>query len=212
MCKFPNESNMETQDRYEIKLDDPDNWQRAYVWDTVRKEIIYSATYKELSLDAQSKARGRCQAFLSSLLEYSDDLANSDDHMYMDMASRAARKSKATKRKVGAIAVKDQNVIGMGINGTPTGWYTNEDIDPDTGATCQDSVLHAEENLVAKMARNGISIFGATVYCTTAPCPKCARLLAQAGVARVVYDSAYRDETGLVMLGMLGVEVEKLEG
>lgn len=138
-------------------------------------------------------------------------MANNWDAMYMKMAYCAAHASKAKRRQVGAIAVKDGNIIGIGINGTPSGWITNEDTDPDTGHTC-DTVLHAEENLVAKMARSGTSSVGATVYCTTAPCLKCSRLLAQSGISRVVYYEPYRDESGLVMMSILGIEVEKFDG
>ena len=133
------------------------------------------------------------------------------DDMFMEMARVAGRKSKATKRRVGAIAVKDNNVIGIGINGTPTGWFTNDDIDIDTGSTA-DEVLHAEENLVSKVARSGNSSNGATLYVTTAPCIKCARLIAQSGFSRVVYDEPYKDDAGLVMLSILGLEVMNTEG
>ena len=130
------------------------------------------------------------------------------DEMYMEMARVAAKQSKAVKRKVGAIAVdKNGNTIGVGINGTPTGWFTNEDIDYDTGKTC-DSVLHAEENLISKLARSSQSSDGATLYVTTAPCIKCARLIAQSGFSRVVCDTEYKTDAGIVMLSILGVQVD----
>ena len=130
------------------------------------------------------------------------------DGMFMVMAHAAASQSKATKLKVGAIAVNDGNVIGIGINGTPTGWYTNEDIDQATGNT-KDCVLHAEENLISKLARQGSSSDGATLYCTTAPCVKCSRLLVQSGFVRVVYNSDYKNYEGLQLLEDLGVKVDK---
>jgi dCMP deaminase len=129
------------------------------------------------------------------------------DKMFMEMARVAGRESKATKRRVGALAVKDNNVLGIGINGTPTGWFTNDDVDPDTGKTAVE-VVHAEENLVAKIARSTHNAEGATIYTTTAPCVKCARLIAQSGFKRVVCDSAYKDDAGIVMLSILGVEVD----
>jgi dCMP deaminase len=133
------------------------------------------------------------------------------DDMFMEMARVAGRKSKCTKRRVGALAVKDNNVIGIGINGTPTGWFTNEDIDIDTGKTAEE-VVHAEENLIAKVARGTNSAEGATLYTTTAPCLKCARLIAQSGFSRIVYDEPYKNDAGLVMLSILGLEVMNTEG
>lgn len=131
------------------------------------------------------------------------------DKMFMEMARVVALESKATKRKVGALAVKDSNVIGIGINGTPTGWFTNDDVDIDTGRTA-DEVLHAEENLVSKIARSSQSSNGATLYVTTAPCIKCARLIAQSGFTRVVFDSYYKDDAGLVLLEILGIKCQQI--
>jgi dCMP deaminase len=130
------------------------------------------------------------------------------DGMFMAMAYAAAQQSKATKLKVGAVAVNNGNVIGVGINGTPTGWYTNEDIDPTTGST-SDCVLHAEENLVSKLARSGAGSDGATLFCTTAPCIKCSRLIVQSGFSRVVYSADYKSEEGLELCRRLGLEVHK---
>lgn len=132
------------------------------------------------------------------------------DDMFMNMALLAAHKSKATKRKVGAIAVKDGNVIGIGINGTPTGWYTNEDTDNEN--TTKNCVLHAEENLITKLARGTASSDGATLFCTTAPCAGCSRLILQAGFKRVVYLDPYKNEDGLNMLRQMGLEVIKFKG
>ena len=133
------------------------------------------------------------------------------DGMFMAMAHAAALQSKASKLKVGAVAVNNGNVIGVGINGTPTGWYTNEDIDPATGST-SDCVLHAEENLVSKLAKSGSSSDGATLFCTTAPCVKCSRLIVQSGFIRVVYHSDYKSEEGLELCRRMGLEVHKYKG
>ena len=130
------------------------------------------------------------------------------DGMFMAMAHAAALQSKATKLKVGAVAVNNGNVIGVGINGTPTGWHTNEDIDPATGST-SDCVLHAEENLISKLARSGSSSDGATLFCTTAPCIKCSRLIVQSGFSRVVYDTDYKREEGLELCRRMGLDVLK---
>ena len=129
------------------------------------------------------------------------------DKMYMEMARAAAKQSKAKKRKVGAIAVdKNGNIIGVGINGTPTGWINNEDIDPATGKTAE-FVLHAEENLISKISRSSASSESATLYVTTAPCIKCARLIAQSGFTRVVCGEEYKTNSGINLLSTLNIEV-----
>src|SRR5690606_17847421 len=72
---------------------------------------------------------------------------------------------------------------------------------------CRDSV-HAEANLVAFAAKYGIALRGATVYTTCSPCIDCAKLLINAGIARVVYEESYRDLRGLKLLKSSGVVVQ----
>lgn len=130
------------------------------------------------------------------------------DTMYMRMAFCAAHESHAEKRQVGAIAVKDNNVIGIGINGTPAGWPDNH-CEDENGKTFP-FTLHAETNMVSKMAKSSISSDGFTAYCTTAPCLDCAKSMFQAGVKRVVYYDEYKDQYGNNFLSKLGVEVDQL--
>lgn len=131
------------------------------------------------------------------------------DKLYMDIADLISLKSKSLKRKVGAIAVKDDNIIAMGFNGTPNKWFHNDCEDYDTMETLEE-VIHAEANMVAKIARSNNSSTDCTVYTTTAPCVHCAKLLHQSGVKRVVYKHSYKNDMGLVMLSMLDIEVHKL--
>jgi len=131
------------------------------------------------------------------------------DSMYMDIVKVVGNNSKAKKLKVGAIAVRDGNILGIGINGTPTGWYTNEDMD-ENGRT-HDTVLHAEENLVSKLARQGSASDGATLYCTHAPCVKCSRLIYQSGFSRVVYGEDYRKTEGIELMSKMGIDVSKYQ-
>lgn len=130
--------------------------------------------------------------------------------MYMRMAHVASLESHAEKRQVGAIAVKGGNIIGIGINGTPSGWHTNDDTD-SSGKTTE-VVLHAEENLISKLAKGTQSAEGSTLYSTTEPCIKCARLIAQSGFDRVVFADPYKNNHGTVMLELLGIEVDTTHG
>ena len=63
-----------------------------------------------------------------------------------------------------------------------------------------DEVLHAEENAIAKLAEFGHSSFGATLYCTCAPCLRCARQIIACKITRVVYSEIYRNDLGLRLL------------
>jgi len=128
------------------------------------------------------------------------------DKMFMQMALAAAEQSQADNLKVGAVAVKDGNVIGIGINGTPVGWYTNK-CEDENGNTKQE-VYHAEANMVAKIARSTNSSVDATCYVTHSPCIDCAKLLVQTGFVRVVFERSYKRIDGIRFLENIGVKCE----
>ena len=110
------------------------------------------------------------------------------DQMYMDIAHRVAEMSFDVDTKVGAIIVKDGNIISMGWNGTPAG-FANECKHPSTGATLP-YVIHAEANAICKLSRDGGNGLGSTLYCTLAPCMECTKLILQSGISEVVIASA----------------------
>ena len=73
------------------------------------------------------------------------------------------------------------------------------------------TVTHAEAALVATAARRGLPTEGATLYVTDFPCPPCAKLLAGAGVARVLFRTGYAMLDGEDVLAAAGVEVQQVE-
>ena len=54
--------------------------------------------------------------------------------------------------------------------------------------------IHAEQNAIIQAAKIGVSIAGATLYCTNQPCSICAKMIVNAGIVRVVYQYDYPDE------------------
>lgn len=128
------------------------------------------------------------------------------DRSYLEMARIWAGNSYCTRRKVGALIVKDRMIISDGYNGTPSGF---ENVCEDENGVTKPYVLHAEANAITKVARSGNSSLGATLYVTASPCIECAKLIIQAGISRVVYSEDYRSSDGLDLLRRAGVEVEK---
>ena len=122
---------------------------------------------------------------------------------YMDIAERFAEVSECQRLKVGAIIVKNGSILAHGWNGTPSGFRTNV-CELEDGTTSP-FVLHAEQNVLVKMAKSTESIEGAELFCTHSPCPECSKLLAQSGVKKVYYKHAYRITEGLDVLDQLGV-------
>ncbi len=125
------------------------------------------------------------------------------DARYLRMAFIWAENSYCTRRKVGAILVRDNMIISDGYNGTPSGFENRcEDAHGDTFPY----VLHAEANAITKVARSSNSSDGSTLYVTTSPCMECSKLIVQAGIRRVVYSELYRITDGIDLLRKAGIE------
>lgn len=150
------------------------------------------------------------------------------DEAYMQMAEIWAKRSKANRKQVGALIVKDRQIISDGYNGMPAGdeddvceywdypdWYDGRDGiggPPDKVLKTKSEVLHAESNALAKIAENGgVGAQGATLYVTMSPCKECAKLIKQAKIKRVVYREHYRETGGIDFLTKRGVKVEQLK-
>ncbi len=130
------------------------------------------------------------------------------DRRYIRMAKIWAENSYCKRRQVGALLVKNKTIISDGYNGTPTGF---ENICEDETGHTYPYVLHAEANAITKIARSGNNSEGATLYVTTSPCIECAKLIIQAGIARVVYSENYRLADGLELLKAAGITVDFVE-
>lgn len=130
-----------------------------------------------------------------------------EDSDYIAICKIIANKSHAIRNKVGALIVKDGNIISFGYNGTP------RDLDNicerSTGETLPE-VLHAESNAILKCATSNTSSDGATLYTLLAPCFECAKLIIQAKIVRVVYLEKYRNPEGLYLLRKAKIRTTKI--
>ncbi len=132
---------------------------------------------------------------------------------YLAIAQEISNLSRANRAKVGAIIVKDKQIISEGYNGTPTGFDNSCEYYDFLGHYyTKPEVLHAESNAITKLARSTQSSLGATLYCTLSPCFDCAKLIIQAGINRVVYKEDYKlEENGVSLLKTAGLEVVKVK-
>jgi dCMP deaminase len=142
----------------------------------------------------------------------------------MEVAKTFANLSSAKRLQVGAIVVKDDRIISIGYNGTPTGWDNccEECCDGGgpvgagcyhdhcTGPKTKPEVIHAESNAISKLARSSESGEGAAMFITHAPCMDCAKLIYQSGISKVYYSTDYRSSDGLDFLQKSGVEIIKV--
>ena len=152
------------------------------------------------------------------------------------MAEPVADQSTCCRLQVGAVLVKDNRVISMGFNGTPTGQRHCEEnfrtvyeahyrdkfptyMDFVASRTFYDlhgkwsieNELHAEQNAISFAAKNGIATLGASVYVTWSPCVHCAKIIVSAGIKKVFYKKQYdRSQEGIYFLSRNGIECRQL--
>ncbi len=130
------------------------------------------------------------------------------DKAYLRIAQEWGKLSYCERRQVGAIIVKDRMIISDGYNGTPSGF---ENFCEDDEGYTKWYVLHAEANAILKVAASTQSCKGATLYITMSPCKECSKLIHQAGIVKVVYHEAYKDDSGLKFLKKAGIELKLIE-
>lgn len=129
------------------------------------------------------------------------------DKAYLKMALEWGKLSHCKRKQVGALIVKDRMIISDGFNGTPTGF---ENCCEDENGATKWEVLHAEANAILKVASSTQSAKNATLYVTLSPCTQCSKLIHQAGIKRVVYANAYKDDAGVKFLEKAGIEIINL--
>ena len=130
------------------------------------------------------------------------------DQAYLRMAKEWSKLSHCTRKKVGAIIVKNGMVISDGYNGTPSG-FDNCCEDKDGNTLWY--VFHAEANAISKVARSTNNAQDATLYLTLSPCKDCSKMILQVGIKRVVYAEHYKDGSGIALLKEAGISVEQIE-
>ena len=134
------------------------------------------------------------------------------DKYYIKVAKLCSKNSYAIKLQVGAIIVKDGQIMSDGFNGTPCGFENKCEVKSMDGSLHTLSyVLHAESNAILKCAKYGRATNGSTLYITHSPCIECAKLIIQAGIIRVVYLEEYKTLDGIELLKRIGIKVEKFE-
>ena len=124
------------------------------------------------------------------------------------------------ERKIGAVIVKNKRILTTGYNGAPAGIKTcmerGECMRRKLGIASGTHhelcyAIHAEQNAIIQAAKLGVSIDGATLYCTHQPCVICAKIIINSGITRVVYEQGYPDELAVQMLQEGGVELIKYD-
>ncbi len=121
------------------------------------------------------------------------------DEYFMGIAHLLASRANCIRRKVAAVVVRNQRIISTGYNGTPRGVKNCFDggcprclSGASSGENAGDCICnHAEENAIVQAAYHGVSVRKGTLYCTLGPCLACTRMIINADIREVVYESRY---------------------
>lgn len=130
------------------------------------------------------------------------------DLRFMKLADDVAKWSKDRSTGVGAVIVNDKDIISMGYNGFPRG--CNDDIEERHQRPLKYQwTAHAEENAIVNAARKGIKTMGTTMYLNWFPCDRCAGMIVNAGIKRIVCNKE-PDFTNTVFGESFKIAVQKL--
>lgn len=137
------------------------------------------------------------------------------DTYFLLIAKVVASRSTCLRRHVGAVLVKDKQILSTGYNGAPknvphcevTGCLREKLRIPsgERHEMCRGS--HAEINAIAQAAATGVATNGCWIYCTHEPCIYCTKALINAGCTRVVFLHSYPDELARGIMRDSGVEI-----
>ncbi|OIP32746.1 MAG: deaminase [Deltaproteobacteria bacterium CG2_30_63_29] len=134
------------------------------------------------------------------------------DEYFLQMSFHASTRATCDRLHVGCVLVREKDVLATGYNGSISGLPHCDDVGHDMDEGHCVATVHAEMNALCMAARNGHSSRGATAYVTHLPCWLCFKLLAQAGIARVVYGISYRPNPRVASAAAVrGIELVHLE-
>jgi len=141
------------------------------------------------------------------------------DEYFMEITHLVARRSTCLRRQVGAVLVKDKNILATGYNGAPSGVAHCLDVgclreqmripSGERHELCRG--LHAEQNAIIQAAKHGTNIDNSTLYCTTMPCIICSKMIINAGIRRIVFQEGYADQLAAQMIAESGIAVENFQ-
>jgi dCMP deaminase len=125
------------------------------------------------------------------------------DEYFLKTALVVAERSTCRRHHIGAVAVKDKHILATGYNGAPAGTKDclelgclRDEYNIPSGERheiCRG--VHAEQNVIIQAALHGLSLEGATIYCTYTPCVLCAKMLVNAKIKRFVTFAQYNSST-----------------
>jgi dCMP deaminase len=142
------------------------------------------------------------------------------DEYFLKIASVVAERATCLRHHVGAVAVKDKHILSTGYNGAGAGLKDclelgclRDELNIPSGTRheiCRG--IHAEQNVIIQASLHGVSLEGATIYCTHSPCILCAKMLVNAKIKRFVTAGKYADDAFKAQFSEAGIEFNLHQG
>ncbi len=132
-------------------------------------------------------------------------------YFYSKIANETSKRSYAKRAKVGAVIVKDKNIIGFGFNGTYSGQPNI--CETDDGTKTLPNVIHAEKNAIMKVCKSNNSTNESSIFITHAPCNECASLIILSGIKEVYFNEYYNSlnfGSGIELLKSMDIKIYKV--
>jgi dCMP deaminase len=133
------------------------------------------------------------------------------DRYFMEIARVVATRATCDRKHVGAVIVRERTILSTGYNGSIRGMAHCDEV----GHMMEDGhcvrTIHAEANSILQAAKNGVNIDGATIYTTASPCWPCFKLIANAGIRRIVYGELYRDTRIFEVAAEIGIDLHECQ-
>lgn len=139
---------------------------------------------------------------------------------FMSVAHLISQRATCKRAHIGAVIVRENNILATGYNGAPSGLphctddnciiYTSTHPDGTIEENCMNTI-HAEMNAIIQAAKHGISIKDSVIYITASPCINCLKALLNAGIKTIYYDKPYKIENISTILQQSGTELIQIQ-
>ncbi len=129
---------------------------------------------------------------------------------FMNIAKEVTTRSTCDRKHVGAVIVRDKNILSTGYNGSIKGLPHCDEAGHEMVDGHCIRTTHAEANAIAQAAKNGVRVGDAEIFVTASPCYNCFKIIANSGIKTIYYDEFYRDERVLEQAKEAGIELVHL--
>jgi dCMP deaminase len=132
------------------------------------------------------------------------------DTYFMRIAAEVSGRSTCDRKHVGAVIVRDRNILSTGYNGSIAGMPHCDEVGHMLENDHCVGTIHAEANAILQAAKNGVMINGAALYVSASPCWNCFKMVVNSGIRRICFGEFYRDDRIFSVAEKLGIELVDL--